>query len=256
MTADDWDPLPDDAAAVHPGERADLAPRAAPAPPVVPPPPLTPEAAAALAALQAKLHQGQQPRSLVAAVQQREAKQRRRAVAGKVLAACSTVHADIAPPPLPLQYDQGADGRDPREEEPWFAALPAPERERLHREWAADRTRFDHVAVDRFRGVRRSMAEGAFVMGMLGVLSSLLLGGFGMVPALAGGGALAAGLAKAVGAGRFGYAWAGGAVYAALMCETFFRVPLAFVGLLMAAYGMGALGASEEMRRTGGFREA
>lgn len=271
---DDWAPLPGGHAAAHPGEFVPVParlPRVEATGDVLPPPsePVAAptarqapvddaEAERALAALRAKLAQVPAGCSLLTEVTRREdrAQRKRRAANSRDLAPWAPVRGES--PPLPVDYAVGSDGRDPREEEPWFRELPEAERERLHREWTAERTRHLREPVRQAKRVWRAMAEGAFVMGVLAVLQALVLGGFGTLPLLAGGGALAAGVGAFAGLGRFGYAALGGAVWFAIMLPGILRGdfhPYVMPGLLMAAYGMGALGMAEEMRRSGGFAD-
>ncbi|MBL8724164.1 MAG: hypothetical protein JNK49_08960 [Planctomycetes bacterium] len=149
---DDWQPLAPDQLAAHPGEFASVAPRdlraeatgdplaavppkAVPAAAAAPRDPAAEAAAeAALAALRAKLQAAPPPRSLLAEV--RPKRRRASRVAAEPPAAAVV---DAAPPALAIEYAAGADGRDPREEEGWFLALPAAEQARLRGQWGLKR---------------------------------------------------------------------------------------------------------------------
>jgi hypothetical protein len=97
------------------------------------------------------------------------------------------------------------------------------------------------------------MGGGALVMFLLSLAQALLVGGFHLVLPMTAAGAVAAGVAKACGGGRYGFSLAGGAAYASQMIPTILGNPFVLSGLLMAVYGMGLIGMGEEMRRTGGF---
>lgn len=163
----DWEPLPEAQRAAHPGEFVDLARRPvaapaavvpAPVPAPLPPPPKAPDPAAeqALAALKSKLAQAPRGRSLVAELCRREAKaaRKQRAAGSAALAACGPVAvppagpapATTSAPPLTVDFVPGIDGRDEREDEPWFQQLPAAEQDRLRKAWALRR---EQVVEDR-----------------------------------------------------------------------------------------------------------
>jgi hypothetical protein len=251
----DWEPLTETQRASNPGEAANTRPR----PAVDAAAQRAADAAAerALQELQARIRKATPSCSLVAEVQRRAARheRRQRAAQAPALGSCKPVRStvQVSDLPLDLQYDPGADGRDSREEQPWFLALPEAERARLHEQWAAERTRFLGAGRRRLAGIGRAMGGGALVMLLLGLAQALLLGGFCMVPALVAAGAIAAGVAQACRAGRYGFALAGGVAYTALMIPTILGNPYALPSILMAVYGMGLIGMGEEMRRTGGF---
>lgn len=280
----DWEPLPSEHLAAHPGEFVESgqpgmrAPADSwsegPASPAEPSPakpprattrpsvtrrsgkPLDPAAERALQRLKAKLQKARASRSLIAEVQRREEKQERRQRAGRapqLAASGPVVVATPAVASLAVDYAQGHDGRDLREESPWFLDLPKGEQERLHRQWATERVRFSGVAAVRRRHLQRVIAHGALVSFVFAVLQVLLLGGFGYVPILTAAGAAAAGVAQVCRGDRFVFALAGGFAYAAVMLPVFLTNPYALTGVMLAAYGMGTVGMEEEMRRSGGF---
>lgn len=271
MTEDDWAPLPDAALATRPGEAADVVRREVPLPvPVAPAPPvsavsaaapkprsaLSPEQERLLAQLRAKVAGSPAAANLLTAARKRQekAERKRRAVADPTLAATVVTGSDPFAIPV-VEYAAGADGRDEREESEWFAKLPAKEQDRLRREWTAERCRFADSGQQCRRRLRRVTWQGALVMGALAVAQSLLLGGFGLVPVMTLAGAIAALLAELARGDRFVYAVAGGLAWVVVMGPVILTQPLAMPGLLMAAYGMAAVGMEGEMRKSGGFKE-
>ncbi len=144
-----------------------------------------PAAAAAFAELQRKLAAAPPGQSLVAATQRREpakpARARRAdAAADPTLAAQHVQGRDPEAEPV-LEYAPGAAGRDLREEEAWFAALPPEEQQRLRGQWQKQRERAVEVATGHRRvGNRRAVAAlacfGATVFAGSGVLWHATLG--------------------------------------------------------------------------------
>lgn len=277
---DDWAPLSPEELAQHPGEarprefgagRAEfvLAVPAADDEPEEPPPvPLAvprtvarsvdPAAEAALQELKRKIAQAPPAQSLVAAVQRREQREARRQQAIE-RSAPPPAPAPATVPPRPAEPVAAiamthADV-DPRETEPWFHDLPPGEQERLRAVWWQQRHQFDDSGLRRQRRYARAASHGALVFLALGVLQSLLAGGFGLVPAMTLGGAVAAFVAEALGGGRFLYGCAGGLAWVACMGVAVFTQPFLMSSLLMASFGMGAVGMEGEMRRSGGFRD-
>ena len=249
----DWEPLTEAQRTSNPGESANvpLRPRA-PARPAV-----DPAAERALQELQRRLREAPASQSLVADLTHREARQHRRQRAAQApsLAACKPVVSSVQEKDLPLelQYDPGTAGRDVREEQLWFAALPEAERARLHDQWAAERGRFACAGLLRRRQLLRAAGHGALVCFVVAVLQSFLIGHFGLVPLLTGVGGLAAAVVCACRGDRFAYAAAGAAVFMAILAPTILVNPHALYGVVLGAYGMGALGMEDEMRRSGGF---
>ena len=170
MSDADWEPLPKEQLCANPGEFVVLGKR--PVAPVAPSPaaattpaPLTapaavdPVAERALQDLQQKLAVSQPASSWVAHSLQRERRQQqKRANASKSDELAATVVQ--ATPALPeVEYAPGADGRDPREEEPWFLELPAAERLRLREAWLQKRLQVVNAsAVQTRNGNRRFWA--------------------------------------------------------------------------------------------------
>jgi hypothetical protein len=278
MTDDDWAPLPADDLHRRPSDpqpspraAATAAAAAASTATVSPPrPPLTPdeerEAERALAALRAQLAHAEPATSFVAEITHRDQKAARKARACQLAELAATVAAvpaaaapertaAVAAPaaPAPRAAACVADDVDPREREPWFLELPAQERERLRAVWFAERHRHDDGWRARRRRLQRAFVYGGALFLVMGLLSALLLGGFQHVVPLALGGAIAALVAEACGGGRFVYAGCGGIAFAVVLGANVFLQPLCLVLILMASYGMGAIGMDGEMRRSGGF---
>jgi hypothetical protein len=292
MTDDDWQPLPPEQVVAHPGEFEGLAKRfdapptsiapnvpAASAPtgtavetrrefperlPIkprieekLPPPPANPEADRALDALRAKIAAAKPAQSIIASAQHREQKaerQQQAAAAPELAATVATIAA--TPPPAPaVEYAEGKDGRDPREDAEWFQALPPHERERLAGVWRAERERFAKEPDRRRRSLERAALDGAIVFFVVGVLAAFLTGAWATIAKMTIGGAIGALLAQMVGGGRFRYAMAGAAVFLCVLGGSVLGKPFLLYLLLGATYAMGAVGMDREMRRSGGFRE-
>jgi hypothetical protein len=233
----------------------------------VPAPP-DPAAERALSALKQRLLALGPARSLIAAVQHREQRRQRQQAAAKVQSLQATLVQASAPTPPPAAPTTPAAGpippsagatdgvaadRDARELEPWFRELPAREQHRLRAVWWEERHRHDHAWIGHRRRLQRAASYGAMVLGGLGLLQSLLVGGFHTVLPLAIAGAFAALVAEAVGGGRFAYAGLGPIAWFVVMGPTLMANPFAMYGVLMAAYGFGAIGMDGEMRRSAGF---
>lgn len=166
---DDWAPLPEEKRILHPGEMVEPVshPHAGPPPSIasVEPQATVAEpdpAEQALAELKARIAAHAPATSLVAEVVHREErKERQQRAASAVRAADAAIMQGGKQPrdPLPIEYDAGAHGRDPREEDAWFKALPEAERQRLQASWAAKRQHaVSHDATWRRNGNRRLVA--------------------------------------------------------------------------------------------------
>ena len=151
MDSSDWEPLEPSQLGVHPGEEAELnkaAPKPAPRRPQAPSEADTrlradeeAEQAKALHELKKRIAASADKRSLVDEISEREARQSRprgpvKQAIRDIAVRSSRTAADV---PLAVEYDEGAEARDPREDQAWFKALPAKERERLHDSWAQKR---------------------------------------------------------------------------------------------------------------------
>lgn len=170
----DWEPLPDEQLTLHPGEIATVAPAAAPAVAAAQPPAATehPEAARLLQQLQDRLAKAPPAQSLVAEVARGEARQlrQRRAAQAPQLAECRPVQGPRdGEVPLAVEFEAGEHGRDPREDEGWFQALPLTERQRLQTAWARRRVQQDCVppAERRSKNQRTTAAIVVFAAVML-----------------------------------------------------------------------------------------
>jgi hypothetical protein len=170
-SGDGWDPLPEEKMLLHPGEFDEVQPpvRVPLSVPSVPtqsavlaePDPAADPAELAMAELKARIAAHAPATSLVATVVRREErKQRRQRAATAVLASVAAMMKRKRPrDPLPIEYDPGVHGRDPREEEAWFKELPAAERERLQASWAKKRQHaVTTIANHRRNGNRRLVA--------------------------------------------------------------------------------------------------
>ena len=175
--ADGWAPLTDEERISHPGElvapdsHAQAGPEpSAPGAHALQTAVTEPEPAAeqvledlkALEELKARIATSGPSTSLVAEVVHREQRQERQQRAtNAVRAADAAVMKGPRQPrdPLPIEYDAGVHGRDPREEEAWFKALPPAERVRLQAAWAEKRQHaVSSAAVQRRNGNRRLVA--------------------------------------------------------------------------------------------------
>jgi hypothetical protein len=273
MSEGDWEPLPEERRLSHPGEfasapAADDAPAAgnaarpiaADAPAAAPPPPPDPEAEAALRRLQQRIAAAGPATSLVAEVQHREQRAARRRAAARAPFAdqAKVVRSGLRGPedvPPPSEVAAPVE-QDPREQEPWFRALPASQQERLKAHWWHERHRHDRAGVLLQRRLGRAVGHGALLFFVLSLLLVMLLGGLSLVPMLTAGGALAAGAAELCGGGRFVYAVAGGAVFVLVLGPMAFLQPFLLLALMLITYSMGCLGMDGEMRRSGGFVDA
>ena len=268
MEPDDWAPLPPESVPLAgesrtPPRRGNipkpmLRPRAADAPP--PPAATDAERAAAeraLESLKQRLHGAPAaPRDPVHAAYAHATRK----------AAATAALGPASPPPRPVvpadDHTPGTAGmeygidRDPREDEPWFAQLPAPEQARLRHQWHGGRHRFDDLRANYWRDVRRATWQGALVFALIAVMQAPMLGTFGPFLQLLLGGALAGAIARMLGGGRFAFAGAGIAAHLLIMGPTLgmgLFSPLGLTTILIASYGMGLLGFDREIKRSGGF---
>lgn len=272
---DDWAPLPPDTVDL-PGGDAKATPAARPSTPLpktLPPalprapadrphaPPTPAEVAAGDRALQDLLQRLVHRERTADPVRRALAHAaRKQALAAPLVPAAATTAA--APEPLAasthaaVQYDGD---RDPREDEPWFAHLPAAARQRLRDTWHRERHRFDGRSGNYWRDVRRAALQGAFVFLLLALLQAPMLGSLGPLPALTLAGAVAGAVARLGHGGRFAFALAGAAAFLLVMGPSLgssLVQPLGLTSVLLASYGMGLLGIDREMQRSGGFDDA
>lgn len=245
------------------GPAATVPPRVVPSPKPAPKPaslrptpPLDPAAAQALAALQQKLAAAPPGQSLVSESQRREdqAVRRKRAVAGPVAPELAALHVQGRDPEAEpaLEYAPGADGRDPREEEAWFAALPPAERERLHAQWAKARAH----GVDAKRNQRRR-ANRRFVAA-LAIAAATVFAGTGYLWHVTIGAGLLTGLWwRRAGADRFLDPIRALAclvvAHAAALLQTGEPNALFWIDAILVVSLSALVGFDGEIKRTGGF---
>lgn len=254
----DWEPLPDRDAAMHPGETVAAAPAA-----VAPAAPADPCGEAVLEALRQKLAAAPAADSFVAAIAAKERRQQRRQQAGAApqLAELRPLQSDLrsaAELPLPVEFQQG---RDPREDEPWFRALPPAEQRRLHAAWTTERERFaDLPAQQRHERVERFWV--AYVVFFFAGLPLLLVDGLAPFLTMAVGGFVTGLVWQLLPSDRFWSAGSAVVVYAAVMvvprADVLVRFPfdaaVALFGGCLVGY-LACLGAmTGEMQRSGGFK--
>lgn len=270
MSEGDWDPLPPEQLCRNPGEFVTLGKRSAPPvatpaptqaqapspPPAAPPPPPDdPAATAALQALHQKLASSPPPSSWVAQSLQRERRaQVRRANAGKAgQLAATLVQAEPAAPPAPqVEYALGLEGRDAREEEPWFLALPEAERVRLHDVWAQKRMQEAGASVVQRRNRNRRMQAAIACFGLV-----LLLGTGALWHATVGAGIVCGIWWRHAGADRFldpirALVCFGGMQGLAMAVARSPNPQLFLDAILLIAFAA-LVGFEGEIRRTGGF---
>ncbi len=266
MTDEDWEPLPPEQLVLHPGEDAALD-RAAAAP--ASPAPAESESrvsstaelqqqAAAVAAIQERLAAAGPSKSFVSAVERSSGRQRRRRHAAQRADLQAVDGRDVAPRregdlPLPVAFAEGREGRDPREEEAWFCALPVEERGRLHDVWANQRERKRRIARWRPKHAWRAFAHTSLLAAVIGVLCTPLGLSLARVGAIAMIGGVAGLVAHICRSGRFGYAIAGVVTFLLGMGDALLSSPFVMIAGLMFSFGFGALGMEQEMRWSGGF---
>lgn len=171
----DWEPLSEQDLTRHPGEFAE------------PPPPTKeqkvpkdaapdPEAERLLQRLIDRIASAPPPANVLSGVQRKERRKRRleHAVTTEQFADAEPVRSEVTERDLPLdvEFAPGEDGRDPREDEAWFRALPAGERERLHQSWSHKRVQaLDNSAAQR-RVRNRRLTAGIVVFAATALLGT------------------------------------------------------------------------------------
>ena len=208
---DDWAPLPEEKMILHPGELVESEPEPqagplagaalsipsvyAPQAVVAQPDPAADPAAdpteRAVAELKARIAATAPAQSFVAEVVHRqERKERQQRAASAVRAADAAVMKGGKQPrdPLPIEYDAGLHGRDPREEEAWYKVLPAAERERLQAAWAQKR---QHAVSD--IATQRRYRNRRFVAALI-VFATVIITGTGSQWAATAGGGICSGI--------------------------------------------------------------
>ncbi|MBX3463037.1 MAG: hypothetical protein KF830_07690 [Planctomycetes bacterium] len=264
MVDADWEPLPEAERGLHPGELGPAAtPR--PTPGLVRPPAAAPPDAEALRAwqqLQQRVAAAPRSTSLVAAASHRARRQAARAAPASAGGPAATASPRGAtgdgpqgvPAPVPSGPPDGAavDGRDPREDQDWFRALPPAEQQRLRAVWAAQRARGEGSAASQRRLARRRAIAALAV-----ALAVVVLGTGAAWPATLAAGALTAVLWARLGADRLRDPIV--AVGALGVCHLALRFAFGPPGgtlfldaILMVAFAA-LVGFDGEMRRSGGF---
>lgn len=267
---DDWAPLTPDQLAQRPWEAearvvaaeagfAEVAPKPTP---VVPLPERAPELP--LSACQEKMVQDLQERvakagpgnSLIAQVQHREMRTKRkqqaaRKVADQLTATC--VVGELPPEPEPVLELSKKSDVDPRELEGWFQELPETEQTRLRQTWFDARHKFDDSGQIYRTRWKRAIGYGALAFFCMAVLMVGLAGGFMLVPSMTIAGAIAGAAAHLFGGGRFVYAGCGLIAYLSVAAPFFGSNPFLLYGALLSAFVMGAIGMDGEMRRSAGY---
>ena len=136
---------------------------------------------AALQALRAKIAGAPSPHSMVAEVMQRERSLQRRAqlrqesIQRRDLAATLVVGSEprpAAPPDPVVEYAEGQDGRDEREESEWFLALPDQEQQRLRTAWASKREQGLAAGSVQRRNQHRRFVAALFVFAVVWLLGT------------------------------------------------------------------------------------
>lgn len=270
---DDWAPLTPEQQALQPGEldplRDDQAPDgrvpeellAPPAPPKLAPPPRNERGERMLRDLQERVAKAGTGTSLVAEMQRREDRVRRKRqqasvasdqlqgqfVAGGVPAA--------QPPPEPEFEVARESDRDPREFEPWFLELPENEQERLRASWSEERHRYDVTGKEARARVLRSAGYGAAMFFANSILMIFLTGDplrfLIYVPA----GAIAGAVAQLAGGTRFHFMVMGMLAFGLIEGANVLSNPFMLYGLLLSIATMGVVGMDREMRMSAGDRD-
>jgi hypothetical protein len=162
--------------------------------------------------------------------------------------------------PLPTAY---AEGRDARQDEPWFRALPVAEQERLTRVWDQERRRFHGVPARR----RQELLEWfwvAYVVFFLAAMPMMLVEGLNGFVRMAMAGCVAGLVWNVVPRDRFWCVTSAVVVYALVVVVP--RVSVLVTSVLDSAVALGsgclvaylaALGAMhEEMQRSGMMKQS
>ena len=267
---DDWAPLTPEQLAQRPWEAddslvaasADLGSVPAKPAPVAPMPergpekPLSPRAEKLVRELQERVAKAGPGDSLIAQVQHRESRTKRkqqaaRKVAAQLTATCVVGELPAEPEPV-LELSPKSDV-DPRELEGWFQHLPEAEQSRLRAVWHAGRHKFDDTGQIYRTRLKRAICYGAGVFFCMAVVLALVVGGFYLVPVMACAGAVAGAAAHVLGGGRFVYAGCGLVAYMAVVGTLITRNPFLIYGALLSSFVMGAIGMDGEMRRSAGY---
>jgi hypothetical protein len=270
---DDWAPLTPEQQALGPGELDapgepvapdGLVPEellAPPAPPKPEPPPRNERGERMLRELAERCARSGTGTSLVAELQRREDRTRRKGrqaqIANDQLQG-QFVAGDLPAPPPPPEPEfevARASDRDPREFEPWFRELPEQEQERLRASWSEERHRYDTSGKEARARIRRAAGYGA---GMFFVNSILLIFLTGdplrfliYVPV----GAVVGAVAQLAGGTRFHFMVMGMLGFGLIEGRNLLSNPFMLYGLLLSIATMGVVGMDREMRMSAGERD-
>lgn len=152
------------------------------------------------------------------------------------------------------------DGRDPREDLPWFRALPQDEQARLLSHWKELRDRSASLREQGKQHLLRAMMHGAVMSVVLVVVTEVgfmvrtgNLGAFGWrIPLLVLGTAAAA-CSHAIGGGAWTFALAGLVAYLGALRSAILLSPNMLFACWIATMLFGLLGLEREMLQRGGF---
>ena len=249
---DDWAPLTPEQLATRPGEHsADdeaVVRRRQPA--------SHPQAERMLRELQDRIDNAPKSDSIVASVDRREQRARRKQQQGHRIGAAIAATCVQGELPAPrLELDSRASDCDPRELEDWFRDLPEPEQQRLRESWSGARHKHDQWGRDARRRMLRATGYGALCFLLCGILLIVLLGSVWHVPGFVVVGAICGPFAQLCGGQRFTYMATGALGYLVLTGTMLLTNPLLLYGLLFAIATMGAIGMDGEMRRSAGCRD-
>ena len=265
---DDWAPLTPEQLAQRPWEADDSLVAAsagdgrvpakpapvAPMPERGPEKPLSPRAEKLVRELQERVAKAGPGDSLIAHVQHRELRTKRkqqaaRKVAAQLTATCVVGELPAEPEPV-LELSHKSD-LDPRELEGWFQQLPEAEQSRLRAVWHAGRHKFDHTGKAWRSRMKRAAAYGTLSFAITGLLMSFLLMDLMVLVRCLIVGPVAGMAAQLLGGERFVYDMLGlfGFVVAV---GSGIMLPFSWYGMIFCVATMAALGMDGEMRRSAG----
>lgn len=270
---DDWAPLTPEQRALLPGE---LDPAGGPKPEVcaapeellAPPPPPKPEppprnerGEKMLQELAERVRRVGAGDSLVAEMQRREDRNRRKrrlAAAASEQLEGQFVKGELPsePPPEEPEFEVAPESElDPRELEVWFQELPDEEKDRLRASWEEERHRFDWTGKAARVRLVRAACYGAGMFFANSILMILLTGDplrfLVYVPA----GAIAGALGQLMGGTRFHFMAVGALAFGLVEGANLLSNPFMMYGLLFAIATMAVVGMDREMRASAGQRD-
>jgi hypothetical protein len=172
------------------------------------------------------------------------------------------LRSDLRPEDVPLDLVY-TEGRDEREDEPWFKQLPLEEQDRLLRQWHGRELRLRREPVRWDKRLLRGACHGLAAFLLTALLQIPLLGA-GPIPVMLLAGALAGVLMNLTRPSRFRCSAIGGAVYllaiiapvtiagGAMEAIVAQALPILY-GFAIAVCTCGLIGFDHEARRSGGF---